>query len=138
MPKKQLRNCALVTSILLGASLLLLSQTSTPVPNAKAFPVAVPVIDGGIGSCSADVTVTDASGAPVYAANVTVHIAYGFMNIRKLDLELGTKPTARPASPACPAASSMASTSALPRAIAAAKPSTIPPTPARRSSRLRY
>ena len=90
MAKKQLRNCALVTSILLGASILLLSQTSTAPPNAKAVPVAVPVIDGGIGPCSADVTVTDAAGSPVYAANVTVHIAYGFMNIRKLDLELGT------------------------------------------------
>lgn len=51
---------------------------------------AVPVLDGGIGSCSADVTVTDANGAPVYAATVKVHIAYGFANARKLDLQLGT------------------------------------------------
>jgi ABC-type Fe3+-hydroxamate transport system substrate-binding protein len=51
---------------------------------------AVPVLDGGIGSCTADITVTDASGAPVYAATIKVHIAYGFANARKLDLQLGT------------------------------------------------
>jgi hypothetical protein len=50
----------------------------------------VPVVDGGIGPCSADFTVTDAAGAPVYAAKVGVHIAYGFMYARKLDLEVGT------------------------------------------------
>src|SRR6202049_1288056 len=50
----------------------------------------VPVVDGGIGPCSADFAVTDAAGAPVYAAKVSVHIAYGFMYARKLDLEVGT------------------------------------------------
>jgi len=51
---------------------------------------AVPVLDGGIGSCTADIVVTDANGAPVYAATIKVHIAYGFANARKLDLQLGT------------------------------------------------
>jgi hypothetical protein len=50
----------------------------------------VPVLDGGIGPCTADITVTDANGAPVYAATIKVHIAYGFANARKLDLQLGT------------------------------------------------
>jgi len=50
----------------------------------------VPVLDGGIGPCTADITVTDASGAAVYAVTIKVHIAYGFMNARKLDLQLGT------------------------------------------------
>jgi hypothetical protein len=50
----------------------------------------VPVLDGGIGPCAADITVTDAKGAPVYAATIKVHIAYGFANARKLDLQLGT------------------------------------------------
>ena len=50
----------------------------------------VPVIDGGIGPCMADLTITDSAGAPVYAAKVKVHIAYGFMSARKLDLEVGT------------------------------------------------
>lgn len=50
----------------------------------------VPVLDGGIGPCTADITVSDANGAPVYAATIKVHIAYGFANARKLDLQLGT------------------------------------------------
>lgn len=50
----------------------------------------VPVVDGGVGPCSADFTVTDADGAPLYAAKIKVHIAYGFMYARKLDLEVGT------------------------------------------------
>jgi hypothetical protein len=50
----------------------------------------VPVLDGGIGPCTADITVTDTNGAPVYAATIKVHIAYGFANARKLDLQLGT------------------------------------------------
>lgn len=50
----------------------------------------VPVIDGGIGSCTADFTVTDANGKPLYDAKINVHIAYGFANAHKLDLEVGT------------------------------------------------
>jgi hypothetical protein len=60
-------------------------STSPPVD-----PKSVPVIDGGIGTCSVDFTVTDSAGAPVYAAKIKVHIAYGFLNARKLDLEVGT------------------------------------------------
>jgi hypothetical protein len=47
-------------------------------------------MDAGIGPCTADFTITDSASTPVYAAKVKVHIAYGFMNVRKLDLELGT------------------------------------------------
>ena len=49
-----------------------------------------PMIDGGIGPCSADFTITDATGAPVYNAKVRIHIAYRFLNAHKLDLEVGT------------------------------------------------
>lgn len=59
-------------------------------PDHGSNPETVPVIDGGIGPCSADFTVTDAEGSPVYAAKIKVHIAYGFMYARKLDLEVGT------------------------------------------------
>ena len=58
--------------------------------NSKVDPHTVPVIDGAIGPCSADFTVTDAAGAPVYDSKIRVHIAYGFMNTHKLDLEVGT------------------------------------------------
>jgi hypothetical protein len=50
----------------------------------------VPVIDGGIGPCTADFTITDADGKPLYDAKIKVHIAYRFMNAHKLDLEVGT------------------------------------------------
>jgi hypothetical protein len=62
------------------------SQTTAPPPDPKS----VPVVDGGIGNCSYDFTVTDTDNAPVYAAKIKVHIAYGFMYARKLDLEVGT------------------------------------------------
>lgn len=64
-----------------------LAQTPvSPTPDPKA----VPVLDGGVGPCSADFTITGADNKPVYAAKINVHIAYGFMNARKLDLEIGT------------------------------------------------
>lgn len=66
------------------------SVFSQSTANQTAVASAVPSIDGGIGPCSADLTITDASGSPVYAAKISVHIAYGFMNVRKLDLEVGT------------------------------------------------
>ncbi|MHB8217312.1 MAG: carboxypeptidase-like regulatory domain-containing protein [Candidatus Sulfotelmatobacter sp.] len=66
-----------------SSSLSLQAQTS-------ADPKSVPVIDGGIGPCSADFTITDATGAPIYAATIRVHIAYRFLNAHKLDLEVGT------------------------------------------------
>lgn len=53
-------------------------------------PNSVPVIDGGVGPCSADFVITDSAGAPLYDAKIQVHIAYGFMYLRKLDLEVGT------------------------------------------------
>jgi hypothetical protein len=69
---------------------LLFSSAYTAAQTAQADPKSIPVIDGGIGPCSADFTITDSAGAPVYAATVKVHIAYGFMGARKLDLEVGT------------------------------------------------
>jgi hypothetical protein len=57
---------------------------------APADSKTVPVIDGAIGPCSAEFTITDNAGAPVYAATISVHIAYGFMYLRKLDLQIGT------------------------------------------------
>jgi hypothetical protein len=50
----------------------------------------IPVIDGGIGPCTADFTITDADGKPLYDAKIKVHIAYRFLNAHKLDLEVGT------------------------------------------------
>jgi hypothetical protein len=78
---------ALSTALLLAilSAPALPAQTSAPVD-----PTTIPVIDGGIGPCSADFTVNDSAGAPVYDAKIHVHIAYRFMSLHKLDLEVGT------------------------------------------------
>jgi hypothetical protein len=96
MNKKELRRLALV-SVLAAFILtgLAVSQTAAPQttpaqPDPKAVPAPVPAIDGGIGTCSADFIVNDPDGKPVYAATIKVHIEYGFMYLRKLDLQVGT------------------------------------------------
>jgi len=71
----------------LGSPVLCLGQGG----NGQTDPSkVVPLIDGGIGPCTADFTITDSAGAPLYGAKVKVHIAYGFVGARKLDLEVGT------------------------------------------------
>jgi hypothetical protein len=70
-------------SILSAASLL--SRAQVPAPEEK-----VPVIQGGAGPCSLELTVRGADGKPVYAATVRVHVKYGFGGMRRLDLEAGT------------------------------------------------
>lgn len=47
-------------------------------------------IDGGIGPCRADFTVKDSSGKPLYDAKINVVLHYGFLNLRKTELEIGT------------------------------------------------
>lgn len=47
-------------------------------------------ISARLGMCTADFTVTDADGKPIYAATVQVRIRYGFMSLKRMDLEVGT------------------------------------------------
>lgn len=81
--------------VLMGAASLSSAQPQSnheadhSTPAAQA-PERVPVMDGGAGPCSLELTVTGADGKPVYAATVKVHVAYGFGGVRKLDLEAGT------------------------------------------------
>jgi hypothetical protein len=51
---------------------------------------AIPAIDAGLGPCSLELTITAKDSKPVGAADVRVHIAYGFGGFHKLDLEAGT------------------------------------------------
>jgi len=69
-----------------GAAVLLPAQSNPPAPP----PQKIPVIDGGIGPCSVELTVTTADGKPAPGVDVSVHIAYGFAGIRRLDLDAGT------------------------------------------------
>ncbi|HEV2987224.1 MAG TPA: hypothetical protein VG759_02195 [Candidatus Angelobacter sp.] len=45
----------------------------------------VPIMDGEAGPCSVEFTVTNAEGKPILNALISVHIAYGFGGVRKLD-----------------------------------------------------
>jgi hypothetical protein len=85
------RATVLTAAFFLALSAVVGAQTaSAPTVDSKADPKSVPVVDGALGPCTADFTITDSAGAPVYAATVKVHMAYGFMSARKLDLEVGT------------------------------------------------
>ena len=52
--------------------------------------VPVPQVNGGIGPCTADFSVSQDSNQPLYNAEISVKIAYGFMGMKKLDLKVGT------------------------------------------------
>jgi hypothetical protein len=50
----------------------------------------VPVLKANLGDCSADFVVRGADGRPVYNATIHVRVRYGFMNVKRSDLEIGT------------------------------------------------
>jgi hypothetical protein len=64
------------------------AQESASAPKSGS-PQPVQAIDGGAGPCSVTLTAT-ADSKPVVAADVKVHIEYGFAGIRRLDLEAYT------------------------------------------------
>ncbi|MBI4886984.1 MAG: hypothetical protein HY824_07820 [Acidobacteria bacterium] len=53
-------------------------------------PPDVATISARLGPCAADFTVSDADGKPVYTATVHVRVRYGFMSLKRMDLEVGT------------------------------------------------
>jgi hypothetical protein len=76
----------IVFAILAIALTPLAAQSSASKPDPKS----IAEVDAGLGPCTADFIITDDAGQPVYAANIRVHIAYGFMNLHKFDLQVGT------------------------------------------------
>jgi len=50
----------------------------------------VPLIDGGMGTCSVNFTVTDSEKRPIYSAKIDVIVYYGFMRLHKTELQIGT------------------------------------------------
>jgi hypothetical protein len=50
----------------------------------------VPHISADVGSCNASFRVNDGSNKPIYNAKIDVTVHYGFMNLRKTDLEVAT------------------------------------------------
>lgn len=58
-------------------------------PEARAPEMAILKANLG-GDCSANFTVTDADGTPVYAATIHVRVRYGLWGVKRADLEIGT------------------------------------------------
>lgn len=59
-------------------------------PGAAIAQAGPAEISADLGPCSALVTVTDADAKPVYGAKITARVQYGFMSVKKLDLEAFT------------------------------------------------
>lgn len=72
------------------AAIALAASSLAQQPAAEAPKPALAVISARLGGCAADFTVKDADGQPVYAAIVHVRIRYGFLGIKRMDLEVGT------------------------------------------------
>lgn len=71
--------------VLLMIGLGVVDSSGQTTPPAQA----VPTIDAGLGSCTLELTIATPDGKPAAAADVKVHIAYGFGGFHKLDLEAG-------------------------------------------------
>lgn len=74
---------------MLFLQIVLLALAVSQEPGAKTEP-DVAVISARLGPCAADFTVTDSDGAAVYNATIHVRIRYGFLGIKRMDLEVGT------------------------------------------------
>ena len=72
-----------------AALLVALAQSPEKPPDVTVMKAALG------GSCSAEFTVKDAAGKPVYGANVHVRVRYGFAGIKRADLDVGTSSTGK-------------------------------------------
>jgi hypothetical protein len=72
---------------------LLLMFASPARADQKADPV--PVVDAGRGGCSVDFRVTDSNKQPIYHATVYVKIKYGFLGLRRMELQVDTNADGR-------------------------------------------
>ncbi len=72
------------------ASLILLTLGASFVPISAQNQPEVPTVNANIGTCRADFNVKDGSGKPLYNAKIDITIKYGFMNMRKAQLEAPT------------------------------------------------
>ena len=71
-------------------AMVALAVALTQQPSADVPAPDLAVISARLGECAADFVVKDADGQPVYAAIVHVRIRYGFLGIKRMDLEVGT------------------------------------------------
>jgi hypothetical protein len=79
-----------IFALLMLSGPVLQAQDAATRTTPPADPKTVTEIDVGLGPCSADFTVNDSDGKPIYNAKIRLHVEYGWMNLHKLDLEAGT------------------------------------------------
>ena len=72
---------------MLIATLLIAALSQQPAEPPK---LELPILKAGLGTCSADFTVNDVDGKPVYLAVIHVKIRYGAMSVKRMDLEVST------------------------------------------------
>lgn len=77
---------AFVTS----TAVLLLFLIAPPAFSAPSKAPPVPVVNAGLGPCSADFTVKNGDNKPIYDASISVTFRYGFLNLHKESLEAAT------------------------------------------------
>ncbi len=80
---------------LVAVAMFAAAPTKATAADQKVDPKTVAEVDAGQGPCTADFVINDDAGKPIYAANIRVHIAYGFMNLHKFDLQVGTNAEGR-------------------------------------------
>lgn len=72
------------------ATEMLIAALALTLAAQSASSQEVPVLKANLGNCSADFTVRGADGQPVYNATIHVRVRYGFMSLKRSDLEIGT------------------------------------------------
>lgn len=82
-------NARSYAGVFASAILLVIAASAAPLTAGQNQP-DVPTVNAGIGTCRADFHVKDGEGKPLYNAKINVTIKYGFMNMRKAQLEAPT------------------------------------------------
>ena len=85
MTLNSIRNIRLLRSAAVALGLSLLCAAST-----LASQQPVPQVNADLGPCTVDFTVSQSGNHPLYNAEISVNIAYGFMGMKKMDLRVGT------------------------------------------------
>jgi hypothetical protein len=85
-PMKSTSHIVFLFLLISGLLVLAAPSFAADAPN----PHEVPAVDGGLGPCSIEFTAKDSTGSPLYNAKVRVHIATGFLGVKKTDLEVGS------------------------------------------------
>ncbi|HXH49137.1 MAG TPA: hypothetical protein VNM47_07305 [Terriglobia bacterium] len=87
MKSSSIKSIRLVRHAIMALSLSLLFAAAA---FASQQSVPVPQVNANLGPCTVDFTVSQGSNQPLYNAEISVKIAYGFMGMKKMDLKVGT------------------------------------------------